>query len=204
MYNNSQQFGGQEYLMEMGGIISEYVRAAGCFAQEQAYLMLPEKHYSTIDKALKGMIVQRNLFLKGERYYVANPKANPDYTMINCLWVLLDMKDKELPNTKGFWLSSARKPVYLRYVKNNVIYDIVPVNRGENSIIAALDSEYTKDIEESQDIMHKYVIVAPYERVLETYKKMEAPHMYAVVRELSYEEMDLETKKVCNVTYYAD
>lgn len=199
-----QQFGGQAYLMGLGTTIMEYAKACGVFTKEQAYLMWPEKHYSTIDKALRGLVVHRNVFLQGERYYLVNPRATIDYDMIRCLWVLLDMKGDAKPNTKEFWLSRSVRPAYISYVKNSILYDIVPVNRGEDAILRAIDTQYQEEKSSSDENYHKYIIVVPNMDVLETLPIVNAPHIFAIVNDIPYEMMDYEAKKVVDVSYFED
>lgn len=203
MYNDTQ-YGGQAFLKEIGKPIMDYAKASGSFTKEQAYLMVPQKHFSTIDKALNTMRRNRNIFMKGDRYYVVNPKAEPDYNMIRCLWVLLDMKGDELPNSKNFWISRASNPAYLSYVKNQILYDIVPVNKGEAATIAYIDAQYINEKENYSEAAHKYIIVVPREDVLETLPQMSAPHIYAVVHDMPYDDMDYEMKKVCDIDYYEE
>jgi hypothetical protein len=195
-------YGGQAYLTNLAPTIIEYAEKCKSFTKEQAYLMLPEKHFSTIDKVLAGLKTQRRLFLKGERYYVANPKADPDYTMINCLWVLLDMKGESYPNTADFWLGDAIKPSYISYVKNGIQYDIIPVDRGSEASISFFDRQYVSEVTDFPDTKHKYILVVPNEDILEYLPTMKAPHLYAVVNELNYSDMDYEAKKLCEVEYY--
>lgn len=201
MYND---FGGQRYLMENGSVIMNYIKESGVFTKEQAYLMLPQKHYSTIDKVIKGLKVERFVFQKDERYYVANPRAEVNHKMINCLWVLLDMKGDVVlkDNNSTFWLTSASQPSLLSYVKNTVLYDIVPVNRGEELILKTLENAYKNELEKYPESKHKYIIVVPNMSVLETMPELEIPHIFAIVNELSDSEMDYESKKVVSIDYY--
>jgi len=203
MYTH-MNFGGQRYLMENGNVILNYAKESGVFTKEQAYLMLPTKHYSTVDKVLKGMKVERCIFQKGERYFVVNPASQINYQMINCLWVLLDMKGDEVlkDSESSFWLTSPSKPAFLSYVKNTVLYDIVPVNRGEEVILQTLEVSYRNELEKYPESKHKYIIVVPNEDVLETMPELEIPHIFAIVNDIPFEEMDYEHKKVVNIEYY--
>lgn len=203
MYND---FGGQRYLMEHGSVIMRYIKECGTFMKEQAYLMLPQKHYSTVDKVLRGLKAERCIFEKEKGYYVANPRGKINYKMLNCLWVLLDMKGdailKEGSIDAPFWLKPATQPALLSYVKNTILYDIVPVNRGEEIILKVLEDNYKQEQEKYPESKHKYIIVVPNESVLETMPELEIPHLFAIVKELSSSQMDYESKNLVDIDYY--
>lgn len=203
-----QKFGGQQYLMENGAIILNYAKQSGVLTKEQAYMMLPQKHYQTIDKVLNGLRVERTLFLRGDRYYVINPMKQQlsmeDYQMIKCLWVLLDLKGDAVlkDSNSNFWLTSAEKPAILSYVKSNVLYKIVPVDRGEEIKLKALETAYKNELEQYPESKIKYIIVVPNIETLEYMPEVDIPHIFAIVTDIPDEEIDYETKKLIEINYY--
>ena len=198
------QSGRSNYYNEVGELILEYIRVSGVITKEQAYLIWPEKHYSSIDRVLRGLVSVHKLFLKGERYYVLNPKSEIDFNMINCMWVVLDLKGKEKLNTNSFWFSKVLKPAYLSYVKNGVLYDVVPVEKGEDVKLMVLEKDYELEKGRSDEILHKYIIVSRDTDTIESFPIITAPHIYAVVNELPFDEMDYEHKQLVNIEYYGE
>ena len=82
--------------------------------------MFLDKHYETIDKLLNTMCQQRVLFRKDERYYTLNPAIKFDYDMMNCLWIMLDLKGSSLPNMNDFYFTRCTKPALIAFIKNDI------------------------------------------------------------------------------------
>lgn len=199
-----RDFGGQQFLAGMGNVIMSYMRASNGFVKEQAYLMLPDKHYTTVDKAIKGLVYERCIFKKGERDFVANPKSEIDFTMERCLWVMLDMKGDAILKEENddFWIAPAHKPAKLSYVKNMVRYDIVPFDRGEDHVLKTLEDLHKEEIEKYPESVHKYIIVVPNEKVLDTVPQLNIPHIFAIVNDRPNDQMDYERKEFVDIDYY--
>lgn len=197
--------GRAEYQNELGNVLREYARVCGCFTKEQAYMMLPEKHYSAIDKILFSMLKSRTLFLKDERYYTINPKATIDFDMIKCLWIMLDLKGNDIPGKDDYCITRSKKPAKLAFIRKNVMYEIVAVNSKSASDILFLDRQYEEEVNpESTDtgIVLKYILVLNDINVVDMLPEMQAPHTYAYVHDIPYAEMDYEMKKLCKIDYY--
>lgn len=193
-----------EYQNELGDVLREYARVCGCFTKEQAYMMLPEKHYTAIDKVLVAMLRNRSLFLQGERYYTINPKMQIDYDRLKCLWILLKHKGNSLPGTPEFYVTKSREPAKLAYVKNDVLYEIVPVQSDSAKDILFLDKRYEEQVSEYAEngLVQEYILVLSSVDIVDYLPEMKAPHIYAVVNDMPIEEMDYETKKLCNIDFY--
>jgi len=203
-YNGIYGDGGQFYRNTLGDIILAYANVCGVFTKEQAYLMVPDKHYTSIDKVLKGLKTSRRVFSKEGDYYTMNPIAPIDYNMLRCLWVLLDFKEDCIPNTQNFLLAPSVKPSFITCVRNNIAYDIVPINAGEAATILLLDGKYAAENEHatSDEVVHKFILAVPNKSVVTTLPVMKAPHIFAVVNELPMSERNYDMKKICEVEYW--
>lgn len=191
------------YLNEEGETISLYAKTFGCFTRQQAYLM-SDKHYTTVDKVLAGMVKGRKLFQdKGDsNYFIANPKALPDHKMIRCLWIMLFLKGDEKINTEMFWFGRAKKPSYISYVKGGTLYDVVPVNKGDNNIMKFIENQNDLEVENAEDIKHNYIIAVPSVSALESLTDINVPHMFAVVKDITPDLYDYENKKFVEIDLY--
>ena len=200
MYN----IGRSAYQNQLAETIREYARICGCFTKEQAYLMLLDKHYETVDKLLNTMCQQRVLFKKNDRYYTLNPAIKFNYEMMNCLWIMLDLKGNSLPNTDNFYFTRCNKPALIAFTKNDTLYEIVPVDSSSSDDIIFLNRQYEAESVESSNASHQYIFLIPNTDVVADLPTLNAPHMFAVVNDMPYSEMNYEAKKVCNIDYYKD
>lgn len=200
MYNT----GRSAYQNQLAETIREYARICGCFTREQAYLMFLDKHYETIDKLLNTMCQQRILFKKNDRYYTLNPAIKFNYEMMNCLWVMLDLKGNSLPNTDDFYFTRCSKPALIAFAKKNILYEIVPVDSSSSEDIIFLNRQYESESNGVLDDSHQYILVIPNTDVVENLPVLNAPHMFAIVNDMPYSEMNYEAKKVCKIDYYKD
>ena len=200
MYN----IGRSAYQNQLAETIREYARICGCFTKEQAYLMFLDKHYETIDKLLNTMCQQRVLFRKDERYYTLNPAIKFDYDMMNCLWIMLDLKGSSLPNMNDFYFTRCTKPALIAFIKNDTLYEIVPINSSSAESIIFLNRQYEAETMGGSNGLHEYILVVQNTDIVDDLPPLNAPHMFAIVNDMPYSEMNYEAKKVCKTDYYKD
>lgn len=194
----------QNYINSLGSTIMDYVKASGCFSRAQAYLMLQDKHYSTVDKTLYALTKERYIFQVDTDYFVGNPRGKINYDMIACLWVLLDMKGNLVPGTDKFFLNNGTRPSYLSYVINGIMYDIVPLDRTEMIVMKYIDEQYAREKAELPESEHRYLFLMKSEDDIAKTPSIKAPHMFALVKEIDESAWDKENKVFANVEYFED
>ena len=52
--------------------------------------------------------------------------------------------------------------------------------------------------------MHEYILVVQNIDIVDDLPPLNAPHMFAIVNDMLYSEMNYEAKKVCKIDYYKD
>lgn len=139
-----------------------------CLKWEQLVQLL---HYKTEDVAkriLSGLKKRQIIMEDGAGYIMLDPRTTPDPKTIAAFWVLLKFIKRINPREHY----RAEYPSDIFFLKENVQYEIVVLNKGEEHLISMLKGYNRTSSSEEEDEVRYIIVVQDEEQIEECLNKI--------------------------------
>ena len=144
----------------------------------------------------------------GKNFVVFNSWKQRYHSGSRSLPNILNMHDRdaEFSNTlvEEIITFIQRASSILKVAMNKGIYEIVPINSSSAESIIFLNRQYEAETMGGSNGLHEYILVVQNIDIVDDLPPLNAPHMFAIVNDMLYSEMNYEAKKVCKIDYYKD
>lgn len=156
-----------------------------CLKWPQLVQMLYYKDEEVANRILNGL-KKRQLILEDDMGYIKlDPRSTPDRKTIDAFWVLLKFIKKINPREHY----KAEYPSEIFFLKDNIQYEIVVLNKGEEHLINMLKGYNRISSEDEEDEMRYIIVVQDEEQIEECLKKVDG--MKVLFASIVYTEGDV-------------
>lgn len=138
-----------------------------CLKWSQLINLLYYKDPEVAQRILVGL-KKRQLILEDEGEYVTlDPRCTPDPKTISAFWVMLKFIKKINPKEHY----KAEYPSEIFFLKDNIQYEIVVLNPGEEHLISMLKSYNRKTTDDEEDETRYIIVVQNEDQIEECLKR---------------------------------
>ena len=148
--------------------VLKWLSQYGTLTKTQVIRLLRDKQPKTAEKIIKNLKRQLLVTDSPDGYFLSpDPLSKPNMRVINAVWVLL----RFINGIESAEHYPADYPAQIFFLKNNIGYEIVVINDGEQQLTRLLQPE--------DDL--KFIIVLPRIEMVQECKLPKAPCLFATV-----------------------
>lgn len=189
-----------DLLAVMADTIKAYADLTGSFTRKQAYAMRPDQEPYVVDRALWKAMQRRIILPAAEeknfnypdvQHFRAHEMRPFDPDKANMLWPLLVKKGdivygKNTKNKTDIWMTHGTYPSEVTFLLDGVLYDTIPLNEANKSLLIQVDREYQRNKEAGTGDQY-CIFMIDNEDFIDTLPLIDVPHEFCIVNPPEFE-----------------
>lgn len=157
----------------------------GTISIGQVFKLFPKANEDSVRFYIMALIKKQLANIVNDKYLVPAVKKEADESMVEALWIMLDMLKCDGISDELELSFAGEQPVKVCFMKDGVLYEIVPINKytiNNINYIAEKTNARTIDKDKADDLT-RYVFVIKDEEMLERIGEyqIQFPHSIALI-----------------------